>query len=109
MQVAFIVAGCTHATYCRALRYTLGIDTVCADTFMSTIVIVKQLVDEMCEEAKADMKTMDQSQLGSWSRGVTLVDGTWMTRGHHSKNATISIRNYLYCIMPISVRRVVTM
>ena len=99
VQVAFIVAGCTHATYCRALRYTLGIDTVCADTFMSTIVkmypVVKQLVDEMCEEAKADMKNMDQSQLGSWSRGVTSADGTWMTRGHHSKNATFSIRNYL--------------
>ena len=49
----------------------------------------------MWEEAKADMKTMDQSQLGSWSRGVTSADGTWMTRGYHSKNATFSIRNYL--------------
>ena len=99
VQVAFIVAGYTHATYCKALRYALGIDTVCADTFMSTIVkmypVVKQLLDEMCEEAKVDMKTVDQSQLGSWSRGVTSADGTWMTRGHHSKNATFSIRNYL--------------
>ena len=98
MQVAFIVAGCTHATYCRALRYALVIDAVCPETFMSTIVkmypVVKQLLDEMCEEAKADMKAMDQSQLDSWSRGVTSADGTWMTRGHHSKNATFSIRNY---------------
>lgn len=99
VQVAFIVAGCTHATYYKALRYALGIDAVCGDTFMSTIVkmypVVKQLLDEMCEEAKADMKAMDQSQLGSWSRGVTSADGTWMTRGHHSKNATFSVRNYL--------------
>ena len=69
VQVAFIVAGCTHATYCRALRHALGIDAVGADTFMSTIVkmypVVKQLVDEMCEEAKSDMKGMDQTQLGS--------------------------------------------
>ena len=37
---------------------------------------------------------MDQNELGSWSRAVTSADGTWMTRGHHSKNATFSIRNY---------------
>ena len=37
---------------------------------------------------------MNQSELGSWSRAVTSADGTWMTRGHFSKNATFSIRNY---------------
>lgn len=41
------------------------------------------------------MKSMDQTQLGSWSRAVTSADGTWMTRGYHSKNATFSMRNYL--------------
>ena len=54
VQVAFIVAGCTHATYCKALRCALGIDAVGASAFMSTIVkmypVVKQLVDDMCEE-----------------------------------------------------------
>ena len=79
MQVALIVAGCTHATYCKSLRYALGIDTVCAGTFMSTIVkmypVVKQLLDENCGVAKADMKAMDQTQLGSWSRGVTMAFG----------------------------------
>ena len=48
-----------------------------------------------CEEAKNDMKATDQTQLGSWSRAVTSADGTWMTRGYHSKNATFSIRDYL--------------
>ena len=48
VQVAFIVAGCTHATYYKALEYALGIDAVGANTFMSTIIIkmypdVKQL------------------------------------------------------------------
>ena len=66
---------------------------------MSTIVkmypIVKQLVDDISEEAKNDRKAMDQTQLGSWSRAVTSADGTWMTRGYHSKNATLSIRDYL--------------
>ena len=97
VQVAFMVAGCTHANYYRALKQALGMDTVSPDTFMSTIVrmypVVKQMVDEMCKEAKNDMKSMDQTQLGSWSRAVTSADGTWMTRGFHSKNATFSVRN----------------
>ena len=32
--------------------------------------------------------------LGSWKRAVTTADGTWQTRGWHSKNATFTIRNY---------------
>ena len=51
VQVAFIVAGCTHATYSRALKHALGIDAIGADTFMSTIIklypVVKQMVDEI--------------------------------------------------------------
>ena len=47
VQVALIVAGCTHTTYYKALKASLGIDAVGADTFMSTIVkmypVVKQL------------------------------------------------------------------
>ena len=34
-------------------------------------------------------------KLGSWKRAVTTADGTWQTRGWHSKNATFTIRNYL--------------
>ena len=89
VQVAFIVAGCTHATYYRALKLALGIDAVSAPTFMYTIElmypVVKEMVDEMCEEAKKEMKEMDKSTLGSWSRAVTTADGTWLTRGFHSK------------------------
>ena len=48
----------------------------------------------MCEEAKTEMQTMNQDDLGSWSRAVTSADGAWMTRGFHSKNFTFSIRNY---------------
>ena len=48
----------------------------------------------MCEGAKDDMRCMDQLELGSWSRAVTSADGTWMTRGFYSRNATFSIRNY---------------
>ena len=98
VQVAFIVAGCTHATYFKTLKHALGIDAVHMSTFLSTIEqmypVVKQMVDEICNEAKQDMKQMDQDKLGSWSRAVTSADGVWMTRGWHSKNATFSVRNY---------------
>ena len=98
VQVAFIVAGCTHMTYYKVLNHALGIDAASWPTFQSTIEkmypVVKMMVDQMCDEAKLEMKSMDQSELGSWSRAVTSADGTWMTRGYHSKNATFSIRNY---------------
>ena len=55
---------------------------------------VQDMVDRMCEEAKSEMKTMNQDELDSCSHAVTSADGTWMTCGHHSKNLTFSIRNY---------------
>ncbi len=53
-------------------------------------------VDEMCTEAREALKQMEPEELGSWERAVTVADGdgAWMTRGHHSKNFTFSIRNY---------------
>ena len=56
--------------------------------------VVKEMVNKMCDDAKDDMRYMNQNEFGSWSRAVTSTDGTWMTRGHHSKNATFSIQNY---------------
>ena len=38
------------------------------------------------------MKEKREDELGSWKHVVTTADGTWQTRGWHSKNA---IRNYL--------------
>ena len=96
-QVAFIIAGCTHATYYKVLKHALGMEAVQWEAFQSTIKRIYPIVktvDEMCEDAKDDMRNMDQSELGSWSCAVTSADGTWMTRGFHSKNATFSVRNY---------------
>ena len=97
VQVAFITAGCTHATYAKILQL-LGIEPVSSSTFMTTIKklhpIVEQMVKEMCEREKNRMRNIDQDKLGSWKHAVTCADGTWMTRGYHSKNATFTIRNY---------------
>jgi hypothetical protein len=94
VQVAFIIAGCTHAVYHKTLKFALGIQAVSKSLFLKTIedmhLIVKGLLDEMCEMARGEMRTMPQEELGSWKRAVTTVDGTWQ-----SKNATFTIRNYM--------------
>ena len=99
LQVAFIIAGCTRATYYKTLSHSLGIDTVSAPTFMCTIramhSIVESMLDEVCESAKQEMRDMKGSELGSWQNAVGVADGMWQTRGWHSKNATFTIRNYL--------------
>ena len=68
-QVAFIISGCTHVTYYKVLKHALGIEAVSWSTFQSTIKrmypVVKEMVDKMCDDAKDDMRRMDQSKLGS--------------------------------------------
>ena len=69
IQVEFIISGCLYATYCKVLKLSLGLDTLSFSTFYSTMErmypVVKEMVDEMCEEAKEEMKTMDEHTLGS--------------------------------------------
>ena len=99
VQVAFIVSGCTHAVYHKVLKNALGIDAYSEPVFMDTIYsmypIVESILNEICEMAKQEMKDKNNDELGSWKRAVTVADGTWQTRGWHSKNATFTIRNYM--------------
>ena len=85
VQVAFILAGSTHTTYCKTLQNALGMKTVNANE--------KAMLDDLCEVAKREMKEKNDGDLGLWKRAVTAADGTWQTRGWHSKNATFTIRN----------------
>ena len=79
VQVAFIIAGSTHMTYYKTLKHALGINAIPWQNFQSTIrklhPIVKAMVDRMCEDAKDDMRHMNQDELGSWSRAVTSANG----------------------------------
>ena len=43
LQVAFIIAGCTHMTYYKVLQQALGLDAVSWHTFQSTIERITQL------------------------------------------------------------------
>ena len=56
---------------------------------------VLELLRDQCKEAKDDMKALPATQLGSWERAVTVSDGAWLTRGHHSRNHTYSLRNFI--------------
>ena len=71
VQVAFIMAGGTHAVYAKTLSHALGMKTVHRVTYLKT-----DILDRMCETAKTDMKAKNDHELGSWKRAVTTADGT---------------------------------
>ena len=99
LQVAFYASGCTHAQYYRILKQSLGIQAVTCKPFYEMIKLVfphvSDMLEEMGTEAMADMKALPPEQIGSIQRAIVTGDGTWLTRGHFSKNHTYTIRNYL--------------
>ena len=99
LQVAFVVAGCAHAQYSKVLKQCLGISSVSASTFYETIKLIHPVVydmlTEMCDEAKSEMKSLDPTVVGSWKRAVTTSDGVWLTRGKFSQNCSFTVRNYM--------------
>ena len=56
---------------------------------------IKEILEELCEDAKLQMKRISSDQLGSWDSAVTTCDGYWQTRGHFSQNCTFIIKNYI--------------
>ena len=56
---------------------------------------VKDMLDQMCDDAKHQMKQLSSDQIGSWSRAVTCCDGCWPIRGYFSQNCTFVIKNYI--------------
>ena len=98
LQVAFVAAGCAHAQYGKVLKQNLGMSVVNMATFFDTIKrlhpVVHKMLSEMCEEAKAEMKALDPTALGSWQRAITTSDGVWLTR-KFSQNASFTVRNYM--------------
>lgn len=55
---------------------------------------VKEILNEMCEDAKTQMRNISDDTLGSWGRAVTTCDCCWQIRGHFSQNCTFIIKNY---------------
>ena len=87
-----------HSQYNKILKQHLGILAVNANTFYETIKllhpIVSSMLNEMCDDAKAEMKAKPPTEVGSCQRAITSSDGVWLTRGKFSQNCTFTIRNY---------------
>ena len=97
LQMAFICSGANYAQYETVLG-SMGMHLVADYKFYETIKLMEgpttKLLDEQCEIAKKEMKKAPSNEIGSWDRAVTVADGPWMTRGHHSQNFTFHLRDY---------------
>ncbi|CAH1242349.1 Hypp6604 [Branchiostoma lanceolatum] len=91
--LAMLVTGNTYAGYDKVF----GQETLNRKNFHTVIrdvyPITRKLIEEHCEAAKTQMRNMSEDVMGSAKRAVTQVDGTLGTRGFHSKNYTVTVRN----------------
>ena len=99
LVVAFIVTGHGFSKFNKTLNQCLGIQAVSKNRFYEVITKmythVQDILNDMCNEAKENMKAIDRGILGSWERAVVTSDGVWHTRGHFSKNGSFIVKNYL--------------
>ena len=98
LQIAFICSGANYAQYEKVLG-SLGMHPVSDQMFYEIIQVlyapVKTLLDSQCELGKREMQSAPTDQIGSWNRAVTVGDGVWQTRCHHSQNFTFHIRDHV--------------
>jgi len=99
LAVAFIVSGHGFAKFHRTLNQCLGIQAISKNRFFEVVKLIyphiHDILTEMCDKEKEQMKRIDSNVLGSWERAVVTSDGVWHTRGHFSKNGSFIIKNYL--------------
>ena len=99
VSVAFILSGNTHAGYHKTLARGLGIPVLTGANYYEAIKIlyapIRDMLDEICSQAKSSMNEIPEDTLGSWRKAVTTADGCWLTRGHFSQNLTFIVKNYL--------------
>ncbi|XP_078695697.1 uncharacterized protein LOC144924444 [Branchiostoma floridae x Branchiostoma belcheri] len=99
VALSFILNGNTYEKYAQTLVLGLGIPVF---TFKTYNEILKKayphihlILEEQMKKARSQMKEMDPTAFGSWDRAVTSGDGVYHTRGHHSKNMTVLLVNYM--------------
>ena len=99
LSLAFFISGQGYASYRKTLGRGLGLGVTSEKPFLEVIDLalphIKEILDEMCHDAKDQMKELPPEQIGSWSRAVTCCDGCWLIRGHFSQNCTFVIKNYI--------------
>ena len=99
LSLAFFISGHGYAGYRKTLGRGLGLGIPSEKRYLDVVELalpyVKTILDEMCDDAKHQMKQISPEQIGSWSRAVTCCDGCWLIRGHFSQNCTFVIKNYI--------------
>ena len=99
LRLAAFISGIGFAGYHKLLKRHLGMHVVSDSSFNTVIEIahphIRDILEELCELGKEDMKALPTTQLGSWARAVTTSDGCWHIRVFFSQNSTFIIRNFL--------------
>ena len=99
LSLAFFISGHGYPSYRKTLGRGLGLGITSEKPFLEIIDLalphIKDMLDEMCDDAKHQMKQLSSELIGSWSRAVTCCDGCWLIRGHFSQNYTFVIKNYI--------------
>ena len=89
LSLAFFISGHWYAGYRKTLGSGLGLGKVSEKPYLKVVDLalpyIKSMLDEMCNEAKENMKEIAPDQVGSWSREVACCDGCWVIRGHQPK------------------------
>lgn len=99
LALPFIVSGHGFAKFHRTLNQCLGIQGISKNRFYEVVQLIyphiHDILTEMCDEEKENMKKIDNNVLGSWQQGVVTFDGVWHARGYFSKNGSFIVKNYL--------------
>ena len=81
LSLAFVISGHGYAGYRKALGKGVGLGITSEKPFLEVIHLalpyIKAILDEMCDDAKHQMKQVSTDQIGSWSRAVTTCDSCW--------------------------------
>ena len=79
LRLATFIAGIGFAGYHKLLKHYLGMHVVNRRHFYHVIEMayphVKDILDEVCELGKEEMKYLPSTQLGSWEKAVMTSDG----------------------------------
>lgn len=88
LSLAFFISSHGYASYSKTLGKGLGLVVTSEKPFLEVIDLalphIKEILDEMCDDAKHQVKQLSPEQVGSWSRAVTCCDGSWLIWGHFS-------------------------
>lgn len=105
LSLAFFISGQGYALYHKTLGKGLGLGVVsekpCLEVVDLALPYIKKILDKLCEDAKHEMKSISNDQLGSWDHAVTTCDGCWQISEHFNQNFTFIIKNYITVVFYI--------